>query len=124
MNREILYRGKPVDKQFGKWVFGYYLQDLDNGKIKHYIFNCPLKIEIDPETVGQFTGIIDTNVDKIFEGDILNIYNSLIGRIVWCYSKSGFVLKSQNDYILNYLGAYDDDIKIIGNIYDTPSLLK
>lgn len=83
-----------------------------------------MKIEIDPETVGQFTGIIDTNVDKIFEGDILNIYNSLIGRVVWCYSKSGFVLKSQNDYILNYLGAYDDDIKIIGNIYDTPSLLK
>lgn len=30
MNKEILYRGKPVDKQFGKWVFGYYLQDLDN----------------------------------------------------------------------------------------------
>lgn len=33
------------------WVEGFYYQDLDNGQIKHYIFNCPNCWEIDPATL-------------------------------------------------------------------------
>lgn len=65
MNREILFRGKPIDKKFGEWVEGFYLKDMDNGEIKDYIFNCPLKIEVDPGTVGQFTGLTDIKGNRI-----------------------------------------------------------
>lgn len=33
------------------WVEGFYLQDLDGGVVKHYIFNCPMKWEVDPSTL-------------------------------------------------------------------------
>ena len=43
MNREILFRGKPIDKKFGEWVEGFYMEDLDNGRVKSFIFNtCPI----------------------------------------------------------------------------------
>ena len=28
MNREILFRGRPIDKNFGEWVEGFYMEDL------------------------------------------------------------------------------------------------
>lgn len=34
MNREILFRGKPIDKNFGEWVEGFYMEDLNNGRMK------------------------------------------------------------------------------------------
>lgn len=71
MNRIIKFRGKPLDKQFGEWAEGYYLQDLNNGQVKHYIFNCPMQIEVDPKTVGQLTGLKDKKGDDIYEGDII-----------------------------------------------------
>lgn len=52
MNRKILFRGKPIDKKFGEWVEGFYMEDLDNGRVKSFISNCPLQIEVAPVTVG------------------------------------------------------------------------
>ena len=52
----IRYRGKvvnhdPMTNPENGWVEGFYYQDLDNGVVKHYIFNCPMKWEVDPATV-------------------------------------------------------------------------
>ena len=67
MNREILFRGKRVD---GKgWVYGYYVEDgkqflIVNPKNDSYD-------EVNPSTLGQFTGLTDKNGTKIFEGDLV-----------------------------------------------------
>lgn len=52
----IRYRGKvvnhdPMTNPDNGYVEGFYYQDLDNGVVKHYIFNCPMTWEVDPSSV-------------------------------------------------------------------------
>lgn len=52
----IRYRGKvvnhdPMTNPENGYVEGFYYQDLDNGVVKHYIFNCPMTWEVEPATV-------------------------------------------------------------------------
>ena len=52
----IRYRGRvinhdPMTNPENGYVEGFYYQDLDNGVVKHYIFNCPMAWEVDPVTV-------------------------------------------------------------------------
>jgi len=121
MKREIKFRGKRVDN--GEWVDGGIIQW--NGVaaiIKHvHVVNGiwkTEKIKVDPETVGQFTGLKDMNGNEIYEGDIIQYVDidlkCYVGEVA--YRNGAFdVLGNWNEWIGE---GYIDKCKITGNIHD------
>lgn len=106
--REILFRGK--DDPGGAWVEGYLVGP------KH-IGNWVVCHPIDPETVGQFTGLTNRNGKRIFEGDIIKLAQS--GKCYEVKYKSGCFCIG-----INWALSHEPDCEVIGNIHDNTELLK
>lgn len=85
--------------------------------------------------VMQYTGLIDTNNKEIYEGDIVerldltptkNYYGKVDVGVVE-YKTSRYILKRKDDHYFDM--SYDNifsisQYKVLGNIYETPDLLK
>ena len=138
--REIEFRGKRIDN--GEWIYGccgygftqtveYIMPDMffatrDFGEIDKQ-GNPKIENEIaiggyfavDPKTVGQFTGLLDKNGKKIFEGDIIEE-----GVVYFDDEYLGFFVKG--DFVEGeHKPLYDIPLpEIIGNVTDNPELLK
>jgi len=132
--REILFRGKSLKDN--EWTQGYYCRYGWTGKEKEYIIpdyaSALYGVEVESNTVGQYTGLTDKNGVKIFEGDIVEyeIGDRLrIGRVFFSDFRSSFsvtVGKSGSDVINNDLFHYiqnGNSVTVIGNIYDNPELI-
>lgn len=125
MEREILYRGKCVDN--GEWVEGYFVkyqpcaseEKIIYGIVPEYASALYLN-EIDPSTVGQYTGLTDKNGVKIFEGDVLEAENGNRGHVVF---RNGAFMKLCNSEDMPFLIAADVNA-VIGNIHDNSEMLK
>ena len=69
--RERIFRGKRIDN--GEWVYGFYVMHSQSiahpysyTDGEHYIVTVPHNIpyEVDPETICQYTGLIETDTEK------------------------------------------------------------
>ena len=135
MNREILFRGKRLDN--GEWVQGYYYKSWDDVYIALSMINGkPDVVQIDPKTVGQYTGLKDTNDVEIYEGDIVRCKELTRKKLVEYTSvvfwdEYGFLVEDTNG-CWSGLGLFTDDptkyplteVDVIGNKWDNPELLE
>lgn len=147
--REMLCKGKRVDN--GEWVEGYFVgagvcmiipQDAEHwGGVdfnEGYI--------VDPETAGQYTGLIDKHDKRIFEGDIVRYWdgkNCFTAQVVFECGAFGIARRPElpisfphacnND---NFMSLWEliwnqeylepncvDLLRVIGNVHDNPELL-
>lgn len=127
MKRTILFKGKRVDN--GQWVEGKSLiQGIIEGRefvqIEHSYFDNYRQYEVDPETVCQFTGLLDKNGNKIFEGDKINfscaINGSFIDSVVEYDSIDGAwsINWDKERNRVHYFFNEIEECEIIGNIHD------
>lgn len=123
--REILFRGKDFSGVINhSWCFGSLDTTEDDRAIIIYLdrFENKCQIFVNPETVGQYTGLKDKNGTKIFEGDIVLLKGDEEPYQV-AFDESCFqVYGNSICYVMD--NFYDHDIEVIGNIYDNPELLE
>lgn len=127
--RDIKFRGHDGTA----WRYGDLIHDSCNGHELIFIEdNVELtRHSVKQDTVGQFTGLLDSNGEEIYEGDILRFAppwrweedERRNGVVVYkCY---GFRIEySDTSEALFNLAANDAPYTIIGNIYDNPGLLE
>ena len=130
MERKIKFRGK--DAFTGKWVYG----DLvHNQKVTENGLEPRVMVggyEVNPETVGQFTGLNDKDGKDIYEGDVIE---SSYGVGIPARHFIGYDPREAS-FIANLIGEYPNSgsirqgwidkfcKKVIGNIYDNFELLE
>ena len=135
-----LYRGKRKDN--GEWAEGNLFEN-DNSNypmvlIGHVVMSRDKHTnelsfdgfglhEVDPETVGQYTGKDDSNGQKVFADDIVKVFTGIgchhpfVGVIR--YRGCGFHFEF-GQYGKVLFGEWAREFYVIGNIHDNPELLE
>ena len=120
MNREIKFRA--WDEEGKRWI------NLDecvitiDGQIHSTSGRNIHRNITDKVDVQQFTGLTDKNGKEIYEGDIVELNDRGVKR----RSVVRFDIKDCDESCFHFrsYGWYVDEIKVIGNIYENPELLK
>ncbi len=136
--RQIKFRAQDIASN--KWLYG----DLrhHNDDVCIFEHGGTKGEQVKRETVGQFTGLTDEFDREVYEGDIIMLDGSpeMGARVVVFYEESfNIATRKEYDYLQQGSHPYLNDyahmdclntwsnsglVRIVGNIYDNPELLK
>lgn len=132
--RTVMFRAQElVDKC---WIFGWFTRAAG------WDATCEIRpayaadgemVEVDPDTVGQYTGITDKNGCHIYEGDIIRAVlpeTVACREYVWplmavAFHEGAFgVWQSQREFTPLRSFSSRVEFEIVGNIHDNPDMME
>lgn len=141
--KDILFRGLWVHGN-KEWIEGDLVRDkdgkphiVDNNYVDYWhddqTFVCEEECEVLPETVGQYTGLLDKDGKKVFEGDIVKVYDNFdcvgetlyVGKVQWDDTFLNWELKTGENIVWSLKNLPSVlYYEVIGNVHDNPELLE
>lgn len=137
--RTIKFRGRHL---CGQWYYGNLIVRETDSPVTEtpHAYKCVMvgevedgsEEEVEEETVGQWTGLLDKNNKEIYEGDIVKTKGGWGGIVLW-NSRGYFYIKDGSYYedeepdlspIGSLLCCERKQLEIIGNIHDNPELME
>jgi uncharacterized phage protein (TIGR01671 family) len=138
--REILFRGKATNRdpnieyrttyKNGDWVYGL-MTDLGfyMGFAKMTNIDGVSGIDVDRNTIGQYTGLTDKNGKRIFEGDIISgavvwLERRKLGIVDFRHGSFGLVWhRGKIEQFCPFTSMCNIEYEIVGNIHDNPDMI-
>lgn len=145
--RKYKFRGKSLTN--GKWVVGDSIKYTENAsengtEILTYIgsrvenarkVGAMKWIPVDPENVGQYSGLLDRHSKEIYEGDVITVRGDYPRVILWdkvswaimpceLYNDKHFWVMNIQHPGNDWWEEFADEMEVIGNVHDNPELLK
>ena len=117
----MLFRGQEFESK------NFFYGDLIHNGEHTFILTDKEKIEVAPNTVGQFTGFYDCNGNAIFKDDILQnlLFPEVVRQVGWYHGCWVLIYEEQeSDPNILFDALRNFDFQIIGNVYNNPELLE
>lgn len=135
--RDIRFRATRTDN--GEWAYGSLIDSGNHEQVMiypHYDGASTMgvrqlvyhsSVAVDPDTVGEWTGLVDKNGEKIFEGNVVKgadfQADDGYAKIKWDDDAARFVILGYG-LVCDFDNYYGYELEVIGNIYDNPDSIE
>ncbi len=120
--RQYLFRGKSLED--GSWKYGSLVQKQDGSTAIFYQEDGIIEHdEVDPSTVGQWTGLLSKSGVRIFEGDLVTFSHTTAMDKKFDYTEDVYYEECHFMTKTFYLCAAGiGEFEVVGSVHDSPNL--